>query len=111
VFGPWLNRHQQARSFPSSLVHSMDAALLALTVDKAPSIAQWAVAHDAFGVHPNDVGVLIDATRDALAEMYRPDRLAEWTAEWRAAGAAVPDPPQHDAELPETMAGGLRFIS
>jgi DNA-directed RNA polymerase len=111
VFGPWLNRHQQARSFPSSLVHSMDAALLALTVDKAPGITQWAVAHDAFGVHPNDVGVLVEACRAALLDMYQPDRLAEWTAAWRAAGVDVPEPPQHQQTLPETMTGGLRFIS
>lgn len=109
-----IDTKQQAISLPSSLVHSLDAALLVEIVSGA-DIDQWAVAHDAFGVPASRAWDLTAACETALTAMYTVDRLVEWATAWRAAGANVPDPPGtedwlYTGTLPKEMLGGLRTI-
>jgi DNA-directed RNA polymerase len=107
----FLDKPQQAISLPSSIVHSLDAALLTELV-AGSRIDRWAVAHDAFAVPPNRVWELLDVDNDrAMAQVYGPDRLAEWVAAWRAEGVAVDDPPGGErGPLPSEMLGGLRTL-
>jgi DNA-directed RNA polymerase len=105
-----LNKPQQAISLPSSLVHSLDAALLAEIV-AGSRIEQWGVAHDAFAVPANRAWELLDLDNQrAMADVYGPDRLAEWVEEWRAAAVDVPDAPGERGPLPKEMLGGLRTL-
>lgn len=106
-----LNEPQQSVSLPSSLVHSLDAALLAEIV-AGSGIDQWAIAHDAFAVPANRVWELLDDDNPrAMAYVYGPDRIAQWVAEWRRAGVDVPDPPAGErGHLPREMLGGLRTL-
>jgi len=100
---------QQLISLPSSLVHSLDAAMLVEIVAGA-DIEQWAVAHDAFGVPAGKAWDLTAACQAAIEVMYGPDRLAEWVAQWRASGINVSDPPGARGSLPGQMLDGLRTI-
>ncbi len=106
-----LNKPQQAVSLPSSIVHSLDAALLTEIV-AGSRIEQWGVAHDAFAVPANRVWELLDVDNQrAMAEVYGADRLAGWLEEWRAAGVDVPEPPCGErGALPVEMLGGLRTL-
>jgi DNA-directed RNA polymerase len=106
-----LNKDQSATSIKPNVVHSMDAALLIEIVAGSSSIDRWAVAHDAFGVPPGRVWDLIWANQSAIRALYTADRLAEWTAAWRAAGVEVPDPPEHQPELPREMWSDQRTLS
>jgi len=107
-----IDKRQQAKSLSSSIVHSLDAALLAEIV-AGSRIRQWGVAHDAFCVPAGSVWDLLDQDNPrAMAHVYGPDRIAEWVAEWRAAGVDVPDPPggTDRGALPREMLGGLRTL-
>jgi DNA-directed RNA polymerase len=112
---PW----QQVISMPSSIVHSLDAALLTEIV-AGSSIDQWGVIHDAFAVPANRVWELLDRDNPrAMKALYEPDRLAEWLAAWRADGAHMAwceELLQAFMErtargpLPREMLGGLRTL-
>lgn len=104
-----IDAKQQAISLPSSIVHSLDAALLTEIV-AGSSIDQWGVVHDAFAVSANQAWELTTASEHAVDTLYRTDRLEEWAAAWRADGIAVPDAPGPRTPLPDEMLGGLRTI-
>jgi DNA-directed RNA polymerase len=106
-----LNKPQQAVSLPSSIVHSLDAALL-VEIVAGSDIDQWGVAHDAFCVPAGSVWELLDEDNPrAMAHVYGPDRLAEWVTAWRAEGVSVDDPPEGErGPLPREMLGGYRTL-
>ncbi|MGH9521761.1 MAG: DNA-directed RNA polymerase, partial [Terriglobales bacterium] len=104
-----LDKPQQVISMPSSIVHSLDAALLAEIV-AGSGIDQWGVVHDAFAVPANYAWDLLQANEAAMGVLYKPDRLAEWTEAWRDSGVDVPDPPPHEPKLPREMLGALRTL-
>jgi DNA-directed RNA polymerase len=105
-----LDTRQQATAMKANVVHSLDAALLVELVIGS-DIDHWAVAHDAFGVPPSRVCDLLQANKAAIRALYTADRLAEWTAAWREGGVDVPDPPEHEAELPREMWSDRRTLS
>lgn len=111
IFTDRLKTWQQGISMPSSIVHSLDAALLTEIV-AGSSTDQWGVVHDAFAVPANHVWGLVDEDNPrAMATLYSPDRLAEWVTAWRAEGVPVDDPPGGDrGPLPREMLGGLRTL-
>jgi DNA-directed RNA polymerase len=111
-YTPILDKPQQAVSLPSSVVHSLDAALLSEIV-AGSGIDRWGVVHDAFCVPVGSVWDLLDEDNPrAMAHVYGPDRIGEWLTAWRAAGIDVPDPPGGAARgtLPREMLGGLRTL-
>lgn len=106
----FIDRPQQVISMPSSIVHSLDAALLTEIV-AGSSISQWGVVHDAFAVPPGRVWDLLQANEEAMRTMYTPDLLAEWIAAWRADYRVLSDPPHGTRRpVPAEMLGGLRTL-
>jgi DNA-dependent RNA polymerase-like protein len=111
---PW----QQVISMPSSIVHSLDAALLTEIV-AGSRIDQWGVIHDAFAVPANRVWELLDEDNPrAMKTLYEPDRLTEWLAAWRTDGAPLDDlaitailaAVGNRGPLPREMLGALRTL-
>jgi DNA-directed RNA polymerase, mitochondrial len=106
----FIDRPQQVISMPSSIIHSLDAALLTEIV-AGSSIDRWGVVHDAFAVPPSRVWGLLQANEDAMRVMYTRDLLAEWIAAWRADYRVLSDPPHGTrGPLPGEMLGGLRAL-
>jgi DNA-directed RNA polymerase len=110
VYTEQLDKRHSASAIKANVVHSLDAALL-VEIVAGSSIDRWGVAHDAFAVPPGRVWDLLQANRHAIRALYTSDRLAEWTAAWRARGVNVPDPPKHAAELPREMWSDRRTLS
>lgn len=104
-----IDRRRQITSIQPNIVQSMDAALLSIIVARAP-IGAWGVAHDAFCVPASRMWELQRVNEDAVSIMYSTDRIAEWTAAWRARGINVPDPPAHAEVLPPEMLKGSRML-
>lgn len=76
---------KQVASLAPNFIHSLDACLLRLAVlhGSGFGISKWAVAHDAFGTHPNYGTALAQAPREAAKQMYDRNsvsRLLGWDA-------------------------------
>lgn len=78
-----VNTHSQKNSSAPNLIHSLDSSLLHLTVKKchAKGVNAFALIHDSYGVHPNDVPILNVAVREAFVEIFNQDVLYDWAIE------------------------------
>lgn len=67
-----LDARKMGTSVAPSFVHSMDAAHLQLTIDRAASegINHFAAVHDSFGVHAADMTRFSEIIRETFVEMY-----------------------------------------
>lgn len=82
-------RHIEARRQTSGIspnvIHSLDAAMLMLTVNKLKTqgIEHFALIHDSYGTHACDIPVLHQILREQFAEIYcNHDILAELKSLW-----------------------------
>ena len=75
-----LNVRKQMLAASPNVVHSFDAAMLAETalVAERRGIHALAFVHDSYGTHAADTHELGAVLRHVAAEMYQPDRLAEF---------------------------------
>jgi DNA-directed RNA polymerase len=98
VVGSTLPPRKQALGASPNVIHSFDAAHLALTViaGRDEGIDSWAMIHDSFGTHAADTTRLSRVLREQFVEMYRRDWLAEIAAEiaQKHAHVRIPDPPK-----------------
>ncbi len=67
-----MDARKLSSSVPPSLVHSLDAAHMMLTVYMAKSVGMnhFAAVHDSFGVHAADVDLFAQIIRHAFVDMY-----------------------------------------
>lgn len=94
-----LDGNKQKNGAAPNYIHSMDAAHLALTVNRAASkgITSFSMIHDSYGTHAADMETLNECLRDTFAEIYSVDRLAMFHQEQLAVaeplGIELPTPP------------------
>ena len=90
-----LSAVETGRSITANFIHSFDAALVwAMVCDGADKGRTVLPNHDCFAVPPCDAEWLHSTLLWRTGELYRPDWLAEITAEIQAtAGARLPAPP------------------
>lgn len=69
----------QKRGAAPNLVHSLDAAHLCRTINLATehSIHHFAVIHDSFGTHAANAGLLFEALRSEMSQLYSDDLLGD----------------------------------
>ena len=79
---PQLNVDKHANSIAPNFVHSLDAAALCLTVNKATSagLTSFGMIHDAYGCPAADMPVLTRTLRESFIEMYSTDVLGDLLA-------------------------------
>ena len=67
-----LSRHRQMNGAPPNFVHSLDAAALVATVNRASDagLTKFAVIHDSFGTTAGLADVLAKITREAFVHQY-----------------------------------------
>lgn len=111
-----IDQGQQVNSFGANFVHSLDAAYLVTLINRpeVDAVRHWAVAHDAFGVSPNAVSRLRDASKGALLELYSSDVLRglrdELSAQLEADGLTLPEL-DHESVLPAELVTDLEMTT
>lgn len=75
-----LDKQKMTQSISPNFVHSMDAAHLQHTVNKAyaAGIRSFAMIHDSYGTHASDADKLAEILRAAFIEIYKKDVLAQF---------------------------------
>lgn len=69
---PSLASHKQANSVSPNVIHSFDAAHMAMVINRTDGL-DLAMVHDSYGTHPCDVDTLIDTTKEVFEEIYAED--------------------------------------
>jgi len=75
-----INKRQQKNGIAPNLIHSLDATLMYLTVEKLKEqgVNDFMLIHDSFGVSANDVSKLNIAVRESFVELFEEDPLFMW---------------------------------
>jgi len=75
-----VNKRQQKNGIAPNLIHSLDATLMYLTVEKLrkQGVDNFMLIHDSFGVPANDVAKLNHAVRESFVELFKEDPLFDW---------------------------------
>lgn len=75
-----INKQQQYNGIAPNLIHSLDATLMYLTVEKLreQGVDGFMLIHDSFGVPANAVGLLNDAVRESFVELFSANPLEQW---------------------------------
>ena len=93
-----LDHQKQYQSAAPNVIHSFDAAMLQLTVEKLALMGHrdFAMIHDSYGMHASEIELLHDVLRQAAFEIFSQDNLAEFHA-YVQAQTEVPlrKPPVH----------------
>lgn len=88
-----LDTKKQALASAPNVIHSFDAAHLALTVNAMGPGHSFAMVHDSYGVHAADTDRLSETLRDTFVGIYTTDWLARLYSEFRTSGPKIPEPP------------------
>lgn len=82
-FTPKVSARQAKNSIAPNFIHSLDSALVHITVDKAwaKGVRGMACIHDSFGGLAEDMDLINDAIREAAAEMYSQPVLEKFVQE------------------------------
>jgi len=81
-----LDKLRQSNAIAPNLIHSLDATLLYLTVERllALGVKDFSLIHDSFGVDCNSVGKLNIALRESFVELFESDPLLNWYQQLQA---------------------------
>ena len=74
------DRKAQAQGISPNFVHSLDAACLMLTINRAldEGITSFAMVHDSYGVHARDMDKLYVGLRQAFVDIYQGDVMGDF---------------------------------
>ncbi|PPB51689.1 DNA-directed RNA polymerase [Campylobacter hyointestinalis] len=78
-----INHKKVIQGQAPNYIHSMDAAHLILSVNKAfdKGIDSFALIHDSFGIYASDCENMLEALKEAFIEMYSNDNLTKFRDE------------------------------
>jgi DNA-directed RNA polymerase len=110
-----LSPERQRRGFAPNFIHSLDAALLALSVIRAQErgVRSIGTVHDCHAVLAADVPVMKRTVRECAADMFSVDLLSRLREELQAQSRGVELPPVPDRGDfdPATVKDSQHFIS
>ena len=80
-----IDRRKTQQSICPNFIHSLDASVLQLSVNKASELGidNFSLIHDSFGVVAPDADKMAQALREAFCEIYHQDVLANWAMEMK----------------------------
>ena len=80
-----IDRRKTQQSICPNFIHSLDASVLQLSVNKASELGidNFSLIHDSFGVVAPDADKMAQALREAFCEVYNQDVLANWAMEMK----------------------------
>lgn len=117
VVGGGLEARKQALGSAPNVVHSLDAAHLAATVNvlgRRYGITDFAMIHDSFGVHACDVPVMNAVLRSTFVEQYSGDNLQKLYEGFKSYAPHVdlpPPPARGDFDLEENVPHAVYFFA
>jgi DNA-directed RNA polymerase len=92
-----LRLSKQQLAIAPNIVHSFDAAHMAMCLNSAPEDMDVAAVHDSFGTHACDMDLFLDIIKDEFIRIYRDDWFVSLQADFLASrnGGDYPliDPP------------------
>lgn len=96
---PKIDKRKQQLGAAPQVVHSLDAAHSALTINEvvAQGVNAVVTIHDSFGTHAADTCAMFDALRTTFVAIYSEDWLAKLHADFQEQapeGVTIPAPPQ-----------------
>lgn len=102
---PKISSKKQRMGIAPNFIHSLDAAAMMKTVDKASrqGITHFAMIHDSYGTHAADSTKLASILREAFVEMFSSDVLETWTNEVLE---IVPESKRNKMKLPQAVEYG-----
>ena len=104
-----LNQRKQMLSSSPNIIHSLDASLMQILVNKlrAKGITDVCCIHDSFAVHPGHVDVMRELIKETAYEMFQGDWIRDVFhpyVESYAKHANLPEPPaQGDFNIKEVL--------
>lgn len=103
-----LHASKQKSGIAPNLIHSLDAAHLALTVRRCreQGVSHFGMVHDSFGTHAVDMDTMYHTLRETFVEIYQRDVLAETVEQFKA---QLPE--EYHEELPELPTYGNLDVS
>jgi DNA-directed RNA polymerase len=113
--GGALDARKQALGSSPQIVHSLDAAHLARTVNvcgEVFGITDFAMIHDSYGTHAGSTSVLSNVLRETFVEQYRENYLEKLAEGWRSQAPHVdiaPPPPRGSFDLEEVLRAPFFF--
>lgn len=100
IRGDRIDPREQAQGISPNFVHSLDAAHLMRTVEKAAGrgMVSFAMVHDSYGTHAGNAGALHAILREAFVEQYSGDVLGKFLSDITQSlpeklAAKLPPPP------------------
>ena len=104
-----LDARKQAAAAPPNFVHSLDAAHLALTVNRctAAGLTSFAMIHDGYGTLAADCDVLARELREAFVDMYSQHDVLSELAD--ACRTDAPPPPSGTLDITDVRASKYFF--
>jgi len=75
-----IDKQGQGNSIAPNFVHSLDATLMYLTVERllAEGVEDFALIHDSFATHPNDIKYLNKYVRSSYIRLFDSNPLHDW---------------------------------
>jgi len=104
-------RSKSRAGLAPNLIHSLDAAHLVMTINKAKALGMndFYVVHDEFGVHAADTHKFRECINNAFCELYIPDVLEGLYRQWNEQ-VPIPRPPElGDYDSTEVLASPYFF--
>ena len=103
-----LNTRKQVSGFPANYVHSIDAAIRDLAINKVQEagVSSFSAIHDSFGTHAADYSKMAQSLRGAIAEIFSGNLLMDLYEEISATlseGISIPKPPDQGTLDPNTV--------
>lgn len=110
-----VDSRKQGNACPPNVIHSLDAANLVMTVNRAveQGVSHVGVVHDSFQTHAGDMTVLGRAIRETFVELHSGPILEDLEAQFRAQAddpEDIPEPPARgDLDLGKVLVSEYFF--
>jgi DNA-directed RNA polymerase len=101
-----VDRRRASNGVSPNFVHSMDAAAMTITINKAldAGIDSFAMIHDSYGVHSQDTDLMGKLIRESFVQIYRDDWLAKFVSHAEEVLPDLPSPPEKgDLDIEEVI--------
>ena len=113
--GDAISRRRQRNGISPNFIHSLDAAILALTLCRCQDqgIRDFVAVHDSFGVHASHAASLATVIREVVADVFSGDLLQDFADEILSglpSDVILPDlPPRGDLDVRSVLASKYFF--
>lgn len=112
----YVDPQRQRNGLAPNVIHSLDAAILMLVVNKArdAGCTSFRAVHDSYGALPKDMDTLSRAVRSVYADVFSDNWFATLWRQWQnqmPEGVVLPEPPKQGLMSIEAVHRSLYFFA